>query len=71
MGAPTKKKRRAGGIKDPIFRAGYEEGVRETRTKALTFLEQKYMSPEVVRETPYAKALLEIAGELAKELKVF
>jgi hypothetical protein len=49
---------------------GREEGKKQTRKDVLDWLENEYLKPEIVRETPEAKAILTLANELSKFLKV-
>ncbi len=49
---------------------GREEGRKETRRDVLDWLEREYMAPEIVRDTLEAKAILTVANELSKFLKV-
>lgn len=39
------------------------------RQEVLDILEKKYMDPKVQRDSPTAKAILTIAGDLAKEYR--
>jgi len=59
--------------KNPILSAfdhGKREGIQEVRNQVLTYLEEKYMDPNVVRETPLAEEILTIARELSAMMKV-
>lgn len=54
-----------------IFEAGINEGRRQMRNQALTFLEKKYLGADAPdRDTPEAKAILSLAHELSEELKI-
>lgn len=53
----------------PIFEAGLEEGRREYRVKALTFLQDKYLGPDAPeRGSPEGNAILQLAKELSEHL---
>lgn len=55
----------------PIFQAGVEEGQRAMRSKALTFLEQKYIGPNAPeRGSVEGDAILTLARELSEELSL-
>lgn len=56
----------------PIFEVGRKQGREEMRIKALTFLQDKYLSDDnrPDRGTPEAKAILQLAKELSELLQV-
>lgn len=51
------------------YKAGYDEGEKEGREKGrreiLSLLEERYMQPDVERNTPMAQAILKIAREMS------
>jgi len=49
---------------------GFEEGRIEARKEVLSYLEQKYMNPEIERGSVEGDAILALTRELAKFLKV-
>lgn len=53
----------------PLFEAGIKEGNRLLRLEALTFLENKYLDPNLDVTTDEAKIILRIARELSKHLR--
>lgn len=55
----------------PIYKLGYDEGLKNTRMLVLTHLENKYVSAEdrPERNTPEAKYLLGLASELSELLR--
>lgn len=60
------------GHQNPIVKAhldGKREGRREIRVEVLTFLESKYLEPDVVRETPLAEQLLQMVRELSELMR--
>ena len=52
----------------PLFNAGIAEGEERMRLKALSFLEDLYMKPEVTRDSVEGKAILKVASELSEHL---
>lgn len=59
---------------DPVrsslqFKAGVDHGKAQLSTEILTRLQNKYMDDSVIRKTPKAEAILELAKELAKYLR--
>lgn len=52
------------------FAAGVRKGEQNMRAKALTFLEQKYKDPDVLRGSERGEAILELAKELSEALKI-
>lgn len=57
--------------KDPVFRAGYDQGYLDVANAILTFMEQKFISDEGRPEkgTPEYKYFLDAIREVSAELK--
>lgn len=59
--------------KNPILKArddGYNEAARELRQSILTYLEEKYMDPEVERGSERGNTILEMTRDISAILKV-
>jgi len=56
-------------IDDPVWIAGRNEGREKMRRAVLTHLEEKYMDGSVTRNSPEARALLQLSAELAETMR--
>lgn len=48
---------------------GRIEGGREVANKILDWVQNRYLSPDVKRKTPFAEDILKLAGDLAQALR--
>lgn len=49
----------------PFYRLGVEDGRKQRNAELLTFLETKYMNPELETDSEEATAILKVVKELA------
>lgn len=65
---PDKIKERHHNQMVKVRREGYEEGLKEGRLEMLNWLQNKYLGDDAPdRDTPEGKAVIALAGEVAKQ----
>ena len=69
--APLQKRVRATLPKDPVYLAGYDQGMADLNHAVLTYFQERYVSGEgkPERDTPEAKFFLDGVRELAQFLR--
>jgi hypothetical protein len=53
----------------PVYKAGYDDGASETKSRILGRLEQKYLDPDVERGSDEGNAILALAKDVSEFIK--